>query len=258
LTSHILWRLYIIVSNDYCVYSSCQIHRVYQDSSQTKKAFCFKSKEPITAKNIGFVAIYEKIFTRITDISNKNIIYVINDNKRERIEKNFISNGLINSVYCFYEEFFESENNNPTNTTISNNTVILLLPYLVINSFDKLDKKAKKENYFNLIKFPNLYLLPEKLIYNDTIPDLMEFQLKNLGKLFITNYIGGLINEADFSDFWLINGIENWLSDCYLLKCFGNNFLKDRIYKYLKKFKKISKYGKEKKPLYTNLYSHPM
>jgi len=247
-----------LVSHDYCVYSSCQIHRVYQDSLRSKKAFFFKSKEPLTAKNIGFVAVYEKIFTRITDTQNKNIFYVINDNKRDRIEKNFISNGLINSIYCFYEEFFESDSSNLANANISSNTVLVLLPYLVLNSSEKLDRTAKKENYFNMLKFPNLYILPEKLIYNDTIPDIMEFQMKNLGKIFITNYIGGLINEADFSDFWLINGIENWLSDCFLLKCFGNNFIKNRIYRYLKKFKKISKYGKEKKPLYTNMYSHPV
>ena len=191
------------------------------------------------------------------DNANKNIIYIINDNKRDRVEKNFIANGLINSVYSFYEEFFESDNN-LTNVNISSNTVIVLLPYILINSSEKSDRTAKKENYFNFLKFPNLYILPEKLIYNDTIPDIMEFQLKNIGKLFITNYIGGLINEADFSDFWLINGIENWLSDCFLLKCFGNNHLKNRIYNYLRKFKKISKYGKEKKPLYTNIYSHPM
>jgi len=225
---------------------------------RSKKAFSFKSKEPLTAKNIGFVAVYEKIYTRITDNSNKNITYVVNDNKKERVEKNFISNGLINSVYCFYEEFFESDLNNLTNINLSSNSVIVILPYFILNSSEKLNCSSKKENYFNLIKFPNLYILPEKLIYNDSIPDIMEFQLKNLGKLFITNYIGGLINEADFSDFWLINGIENWLSDCFLLKCNGNNFMKNRIYRYMKKFKKITKYGKEKRPLYTNIYSHPM
>lgn len=145
-----------------------------------------------------------------------------------------------------------------TNINLCSNSVIVLLPYFILNSSEKLNCSAKKENYFNLLKFPNLYILPEKLIYNDSIPDIMEFQLKNLGKLFITNYIGGLINEADYSDFWLINGIENWLSDCFLLKCYGDNFMKNRIYRYMKKFKKISKYGKEKKPLYTNMYSHPM
>lgn len=245
--------------NDYCVYSSCQLNRIFQDSLKTKKAFYFRSKEPLCSKNVGFVAVYEKIFTRIFDNSHKNIIYVVNDNKRDRVEKNFITNGLISSVYSFYEEFFESDNSNNLGTVnVNSNTAIVLLPYLIFNSTDKLDKTVKKENYFNLIKFPNLYILPEKLIYNDTIPDIMEFQLKNIGKLFISNYIGGLINEADFSDFWLINGIENWLSDCFLLKCFGSNFLKNRIYNYLRKFKKISKAGKEKRPLYTNFYSHPV
>jgi hypothetical protein len=257
LTSHIIWKLYVIVNSDFCVYSSCQIQQVFEDSLNSKKAFYYKSKEPLTAKNIGLVIVQDKIFTRITDTTNKNINYVINENKKDRVEKNFINNGLINSVYYFYEEFFESDNNN-NNVSNVNNSVIVLLPYLLINSSEKSDRTVKKENYFNFIKFPNLFILPEKLIYNDTIPDIMEFQLKNLGKLFITNYIGGLINEADYSDFWLINGLENWLSDCFLLKCFGSNFLKNRIYKFYKKFKKISKNGNEKKPLYTNSYIHPM
>jgi hypothetical protein len=254
LQSQILWRLYVITPEDFIVYSSCHISCVYSDNN--KKAYFYKSKEPMAAKNIGFIAIYEKLFLRMEDPNNKNILYVFNENKKERIEKNLISNNLINTVYAFYEEFFESEVD--INSNLSGNSFIIFIPYLLNNSPRKFDKSVKDENYFNFIKFPNLYILPEKLIYNETIPDIMEFQLKNLSKLFITNYIGGLINESKFSDFWLIVGLENWLSDNFLLKCFGQNYMKNRIMKYLRKFKNICNKGKDKRPLYSSLFTHPV
>ena len=171
-----------------------------------------------------------------------------------------ISNRLTNAVYNYYEEFFESESTLNTNSNSSN--FIVFIPYLIINSFSsEYNEKifsVNDENYFNFIKFSNLHIIPEKLLYNDTIPDIMEFQLKNFSKLFISNYIGGLISEYTYSDFWLINGIENWLSDNFLLKCYGPNYLKHRLNKYLKKFKKYVKDGKEKRPLYTSNFYHPV
>jgi hypothetical protein len=255
LKSQIYWKLYLIVSNEYSAYCSMPLSCVYQDASNNKRAFFYKSKEPSSAKNLGFIVTYDKIFNRVEDTSNKNILYVINESKRERLDKNMISNGLMSAVYSFYEEFFESDVN------VSTNSFIVFIPYFnIINITDKYDKflSVRDENYFNMIKFPNLYILPEKLLYNDSIPDIMEYQLKNIGKLFITNYIGGLINEFNYSDFWLICGIENWLSDHFLLKCFGQNFIKNRLNSYMKELKKYSKNGLEKRPLYTNYYSHPM
>jgi hypothetical protein len=252
LKTHITWNVYIIVQNDYSVHCSAQLVCIYQDTVANKRAFYFKTKEPLSAKNIGFIALNDKVFTRLEDIAIKNVYYIVNDGKKERIEKNLIQNGLVNSVYSFYEEFFESE------VTVPNSTFVIFIPYLAINSSFKFDKSVKSENFFNFLKFPNLYILPEKLIYNDNVPDLVEFQLKNLSKLFICNYIGGLINEYNFCDFWLICGLENWLSDCFLQKCFGNNFIKDRLFNYIRKFRKICISGKEKRPLYTNYYNHPV
>jgi hypothetical protein len=252
LKSQIIWNIYIMLKNDYSAYCSAQLVCIYQDTHSDKRAFHYKTKEPLCAKNLGFVALNEKIFNRSEDPSVKSLYLIANENKKERIEKNLIQNGLMNAIFSFYEEFFESDVTSP------NPTFIIFIPYLAINSTFKFDRSVKSEDYFNMIKFPNLYILPEKLIYNDTIPDIVEFQLKNLGKLFISNYIGGLINEYSYSDFWLICGIENWLSDCFLQKCFGNNFIKDRLFNYIRRFRKICENGKEKRPLYTNFYNHPM
>jgi hypothetical protein len=250
LKSHIIWNIYVIIQNDYSVYCSTQLVCIYQDKD--KRAFHYKTKEPLSAKNIGFIALNDKVFTRVEDTAIKSVYYIVNEGKKERVEKNLIQNGLINAVYSFYEEFFESD------VTTPNSTFVIFIPYLAINSSFTFDRSAKSENFFNFLKFPNLYILPEKLIYNDTIPDIVEFQLKNLGKLFICNYIGGLINEYNYCDFWLICGLENWLSDCFLQKCFGNNFVKDRLFNYIRKFRKICLSGKEKRPLFTNLYNHPV
>ena len=87
---------------------------------------------------------------------------------------------------------------------------------------------------------------------------MMKFQLRVLSKAFITNYIGGLITESSYAEFWIICGIESWLSDLFMGKAFGTSFLKNRIYNYILKFKSLCKNGKETHPLYHNNYSHPM
>jgi hypothetical protein len=256
LKSQILWRLYVIVSTGYSVYSSLQLDCLFQDSVQNKQAFSYRSKEPLSPNSLGFIIVYDKILTRMDDPINKNILYVINENKRERLEKSFINNGLTSAVYSFYEEFFESDSCINANM----NTFIIFVPYLSIDSFSGNYNKflsVKDDHYFSMVKFPNMYILPEKLLYNDTIPDTMEYQLKNIGKIFISNYLGGLINESDYADFWLMCGLENWLSDHFLLKCFGQNYLKNKLYKYMTDLKKIAKSGKEKRPLFTNYFSHP-
>ena len=87
---------------------------------------------------------------------------------------------------------------------------------------------------------------------------MMKIQLRALSKIFITNYIGGLITESTFADFWLISGLESWLSNLFIGKAYGNSYIKGKVYKLILKFKKICKEGKEIHPLYTNNFSHPM
>ena len=109
-----------------------------------------------------------------------------------------------------------------------------------------------------MIKFPSLYIIPEKYIYTQHIPEISKIQLRILSKIFITNYIGGLIIEKTYADFWIINGLETWLSNLFLNKVFDNAYIKAKLYKYILKYKKLCKEGKEVLPLYTNNFSHPI
>ena len=181
---------------------------------------------------------------------------VYNKNKKDSIEKFFIKNKLIETLYKFYFDFFDiniERNNAPTS--------IVFIPYLLFNNpyqgFNKF-LELKEDNYFSFIKFPHLYILPEKYIYNENIPDISKFQLKILSKLFISNYIGSLIIEKSYADFWIINGLENWLSNLFLKKLFNHNHIKIKIYKWLLKLKKEYKNGKENLPMYSNNFSNPI
>jgi len=197
------------------------------------------------------IILPSSVYSFLNDPNNKNIIYVVNENKKESLKKAFINNNLINIIYTYYEEFFEPD------TTMNNTTFIILIPYITINANNNFEDDIKVPNYFNIIKFPNLYILPEKLLYNENVADNLEYQIHTLGKLFLTNFIGGLICETDYADFWLISGIENWLSDGFLLKFFGNVYLKNKVSEQMRKYKKLIKKGKEKKPMYNNQFTHP-
>ena len=255
----VYWRLYLIIPNDYMGYSSCKMTKIIQGKNN-KKLIINYSLEPITARNIGFIVVNEKIFSRIYDPNNKSFLFVANENKKDRIEKNLISNKLISTLYNFYDEFFDiNETNTKSNLFIS--TYIIFIPYLSFNTTNLNQTKfikGKDENYFNIIKFPSLYIIPEKYLYNPQIPEMMKIQLRNLSKIFITNYIGGLITESTFADFWLISGLESWLSNLFIGKAYGSSFIKGKVYKLILKFKKLCKEGKETHPLYTNNFSHPM
>jgi len=254
------WSLYIYIPNDYMAYSSCLLYQIIKDING-KKLVISKTNEPTTARNIGFIIINDdKIFKRYYDQNNKNFIIVANKNKKEKIEKNLINNKLIGTLYNFYDEFFDiNENNLKTNYNCI--TSIIFIPYILFNypfvGFNKF-LKAKEENYLNFIKFPYLYILPEKYIYNKSIPEMSNFQLRNISKIFINNYIGGLIIEKSYADFWIINGIESWLSNLFLNKVFDNYYIKSKLYKWLLKLKKFCKTGQETLPLYTNNFSHPI
>ena len=255
----VYWRLYLFIPNDYMGYSSCKMTKIIQGKNN-KKLLINYSLEPITARNIGFIVVNEKIFTRISDPNNKSFLFVANENKKDRIEKNLISNKLISTLYNFYDEFFDiNETNTQSNLYIP--TFIIFIPYLSFNTINLNQNKfikGKDENYFNIIKFPSLYIIPEKYLYNPQIPEMMKIQLRALSKIFITNYIGGLITESTFADFWLISGLESWLSNLFIGKAYGNSYIKGKVYKLILKFKKICKEGKEIHPLYTNNFSHPM
>ena len=255
----VYWRLYLFIPNDYMGYSSCKMIKIVQGKNN-KKLIVNYSLEPITARNIGFIVLNEKIFTRISDNCNKSFLIVANENKKERIEKNLISNKLISTLYNFYDEFFDI-NETSTKSNLYIPTLIVFIPYLSFNTTNLNFKKfikGKDENYFNIIKFPSLYIIPEKYLYNPQIPEMMKIQLRALSKIFITNYIGGLITESTFADFWLISGLESWLSNLFIGKAYGNSYIKGKVYKLILKFKKICKEGKEIHPLYTNNFSHPM
>ena len=259
LSLQILWSLYIYIQDSYIVYTSCFLNQIAKDKNG-KKLIISKCNEPTTARNIGFIALDEKIFTRYFDNTNKNFLIVGNESKREKIEKNLINNKLISTLYNYYEEFFDINETN-IKSNLNTPTAIIFIPYLAINCpFQNFKKflKLKAEFYFSMIKFPSLYIIPEKYIYTQHIPEISKIQLRILSKIFITNYIGGLIIEKTYADFWIINGLETWLSNLFLNKVFDNAYIKAKLYKYILKYKKLCKEGKEVLPLYTNNFSHPI
>ena len=240
-------------------YTSCFLNQITKDKNG-KKLIISKSNEPTTARNIGFIVLNEKIFMRYFDNSNKSFLIVGNESKREKIEKNLINNKLISTLYNYYDEFFDINEIN-TKSNLNTPTAIIFIPYLAINCpFQNFKKflKLKEEFYFSIIKFPSLYIIPEKYIYAPHIPEISKIQLRILSKIFLTNYIGGLIIEKTYADFWIINGLETWLSNLFLNKVFDNAYIKAKIYKYILKLKKFCKEGKEVLPLYTNNFSHPI
>ena len=259
LSLQILWSLYIYTSDSYMTYTSLFLNKIAKDNNG-KKLIISKSNEPTTARNIGFIVLNEKIFTRYFDNSNKNFLIVANENKREKVEKNLINNKLISTLYNYYDEFFDINEVN-IKSNLNTPTAIIFIPYLAINCpFQNFKKflKLKEEFYFSIIKFPSLYIIPEKYIYSTFIPEISKIQLRMLSKIFLTNYIGGLIIEKTYADFWIINGLETWLSNLFLNKVFDNAYIKAKIYKYILKYKKLCKEGKEVLPLYTNNFSHPV
>ena len=259
LSLQILWSLYIYTSDSYMTYTSLFLNQIAKDNNG-KKLIISKSNEPTTARNIGFIVLNEKIFTRYFDNNNKNFLIVANENKREKIEKNLINNKLISTLYNYYDEFFDINEIN-IKSNLNTPTAIVFIPYLAINCpFQNFKKflKLKEEFYFSIIKFPSLYIIPEKYIYSTNIPETSKIQLRMLSKIFLTNYIGGLIIEKTFADFWIINGLETWLSNLFLNKVFDNAYIKAKLYKYILKYKKFCKQGKEVLPLYTNNFSHPI
>ena len=259
LSLQILWSLYIYTQDSYMTYTSCFLNQIAKDKNG-KKLIISKSNEPTTARNIGFIVLDEKIFTRYFDNNNKNFLIVGNESKREKIEKNLINNKLLSTLYNYYEEFFDINEIN-IKSNLNTPTAIVFIPYLAINCpFQNFKKflKLKEEFYFSIIKFPSLYIIPEKYIYSTHIPEISKIQLRMLSKIFITNYIGGLIIEKTYADFWIINGLETWLSNLFLNKVFDNAYIKAKLYKYILKYKKLCKEGKEVLPLYTNNFSHPI
>ena len=254
LSLQIMWSLYIYTSDAYMTYTSLFLNKIAQDNNG-KKLIISKSNEPTTARNIGFIVLNEKIFTRYFDNSNKNFLIVANENKREKIEKNLINNKLISTLYNYYDEFFDINEVN-IKSNLNTPTAIIFIPYLAINCpFQNFKKflKLKEEFYFSIIKFPSLYIIPEKYIYSTYIPEISKIQLRMLSKIFLTNYIGGLIIEKTYADFWIINGLETWLSNLFLNKVFDNAYIKAKLYKYILKYKKLCKEGKEVLPLFTPL-----
>ena len=245
----IIWSLYLYIPDDYISYSSCLLNQIIKNENG-KTLVIYKNKEKTTARNIGFIIVYKKYFDNYI---NDNFIIVYNKNKKDNIEKYLINNKLIEIIYNYYNDYFNNINNS--------STAIIFIPYILFNNpfqgFNKL-LKLKEDNYFNFIKFPNLYILPEKYIFNADIPEISKFQLKILSKLFITNYIGGLIIEKTYADFWIISGLENYISNLFLNKLYNNNYIKLKIYKWILKLKKECKNGKETLPLYTNNFSNPV
>ena len=249
----IKWSLYLYIPDDYISCSSCSLNKIIKNEND-KKLIIYKNNTKTTARNIGFCLVNKKYF----EINmNSNFMLVYNKNKTDIIQKFLIKNKLIETLYNFYSDFFDiniEKSNAPTS--------IVFIPYLLFNNqyqgFNKF-LKLKEDNYLSFIKFPNLYILPEKYIYNENIPDISKFQLKILSKLFISNYIGGLIIEKTYADFWIISGLENWVNNKFLNKFFNdNNHIKIKIYKWLLKLKKECENGKEKFPIYSNNFSNPI
>ena len=251
LNLQIKWSLYLYIPEEYISYSSCLLNQIIKNNNG-KTLIIYKNIENTISRNVGFIVVNKKYYDAYI---NMNYFIVYQKDKKENIEKYLIYNKLIETIYNYYNAFFD---NNLKDNNLS--TVIIFIPYLLFNNpFQGFSKfvKLKEDNYLNFVKFPYLYILPEKYIYNENIPEISKFQLKVISKLFITNYIGGLIIEKTYADFWIINSLENWLSNLFLNKLYNNNYTKIKIYKWLLKIKKICKKGEDILPFYTNEFSNP-
>ena len=177
LSLQINWSLYIYITNEYTCYSSFLLNKILKDVDG-KKLMISKTKEPTTARNIGFIIINDKILKRYYDDNNQNFTIIANENNKEKIEKYLINNKLIGTLYNYYDEFFDINRDN-----MKPITSIIFIPYLLFNvpseNFIKF-VKLKEDNYLNFIKFPYLYILPEKYIYNESVPEISKFQLRTI------------------------------------------------------------------------------
>lgn len=219
--------------------------------------FYFESNvnEIFNPKNIGFALTSAESFTRFSDPNNCNIHYIVNESQKEKVEKSLVENGVMSTIYSFYEEFFEAD----TPLNLNNSSFLIFVPYLTNAHYtSSLNLNLQEDYYLDMIKFPNLYIIPEKLIINEKVPELLNFQLRKLSTVFISNFIGGLIHEKSFTDFWILAGLEGWLTYCFMQKCNGNLYVKNLFLEKMKIYKNYVSNGLEKRPLYSNNYTHPV
>ena len=98
--------MFIYISKEYISYSSCLLNKIIENE-KGERLIISKTNESTAARNIGFIIINEKIFKRFYEQNNKNFIIVGNENIKEKIEKNLINNKLIETLYNYYQEFFD-------------------------------------------------------------------------------------------------------------------------------------------------------
>ena len=100
LSLQINWSLYIYITNEYTCYSSFLLNKILKDVDG-KKLMISKTKEPTTARNIGFIIINDKILKSYYDDNNQNFTIIANENNKEKIEKYLINNKLIGTLYNY-------------------------------------------------------------------------------------------------------------------------------------------------------------
>ena len=314
-------------------YCSLPLKKKFISTKESKTCYCYLSLEKISPKNIGLTILLKEKYITLLDNNNSSINYIINENIKDKVEKNLINTCVVSTIYNFYEELLEVDiplnYNNPCRIIIIpyinininysetnilninnklNNSCFLsninnissnssledtedlinklkrnLVNYNTFNQSNLINSSSssssssdnnnnsfiesflsnntfnnKFDSYFTIIKFSNLYIIPEKIIINMSTPDLINYQIRNLAKLFITNFIGGLLQEETFSDFWLICGIENWIVYTFMNKCYGSQYSKNAYIELLNEYSGKVENGYETKPLYTSNYIHPI
>ncbi len=108
-----------------------------------------------------------------------------------------------------------------------------------------------------IILHNNLLLIDSKVLTDFKYIERRHRPYFLLAQSIASNWFGSLIVEDSYCDYWLLNGIRQFIGKFYAMKKCGEMLQRYRNMKDIRKLYKMMKKGEDTIPLYSNCYATP-
>ena len=108
-----------------------------------------------------------------------------------------------------------------------------------------------------IITHNNLLLIDSKVLTDFKFIERRHRPYFILAQSIASNWFGSLIMEDSYCDYWLLNGIRQFIGKFYAMKKCGEMLQRYRNMKDIRKLYKMIKKGQDSIPLYSNCFATP-
>eukprot|EP00742_Colponemidia_sp_Colp-10_P011283 GILJ01012519.1.p1 GENE.GILJ01012519.1~~GILJ01012519.1.p1 ORF type:complete len:1238 (+),score=199.53 GILJ01012519.1:293-3715(+) len=221
------WTIGVTCASNLTAVSNGDLVSCSADEAAETRTFEYSLQVPTVARG---VAVCVGLFQEITDKNDPRIHYFC---PPEFVSQTEYCSSFVHSAMSYFEQ------------------------YLGVFPYNKYTQVFLRNPFSSYASSSSLSQFSCDLLHDEQIIDQTMETRRVVGHALAGNYFGGLMGPRTWADWWLVIGLNGFLSDQFFRKQFGNNEFRFRLAREMERYTDLVDSGDDLRPLYSTSFPHP-